>query len=230
MRGVVEVPENDVRKEIREELDRLIGKYIPNKIDLENFSNYLYKLCMNKMKSANIVQTDVPEVNEIDEMAFLRAVHTLALFSARDVMYRTLQETFNSVRNKVSLVEVDQSVHTVNTIPEESKMVIIPADEGDFRIDLSDTRLRVDNKTKTLLQNEVEKEYGMQKQPSTHGWSSSDKEFNIGEDSIQEFNRAAPKKYSNINKSDADNFMSDASSFTSESYSSVPEVSKGLDY
>lgn len=138
----------DKKQILKEELNSVLGAYIPNKIDLENLTTYLYKVITKTFQDSDMHEELKKSGNltEMDKQGFLRAVHTIALSASSNVMYQTLKETFKSVKNQVDMVQSIPNIQAqsniqyaprpqVNSVYSPQRM--IDNSTGDFNIDLS---------------------------------------------------------------------------------------------
>lgn len=235
--------EIDAKQKLKRELNVLIGKYIPNKIDLENFTNYIYKLTVITLKDEDIKKEyeKINGISEIDKQGFMRAIHTMALSSASNVMYQTLRETFNTLKNQVDLIQVNAHAGKYVDDCVSQGFDILDKDPNSTDFDLADLGNlgKVSQEAKENLEKNIEKlkeedrrweqervvEQYRASPTRNNTWSSSDIEFNIDKD-LQEFNMGGVPSKGNTD----DSFLSDASSYSDGTYTKVPTVDKDLDY
>ena len=103
----------DCKQELKEELNSVLGNYIPNKIDLENLTTYLYKTMLNTMKDVNVEEElkRVGSVTDNDRTGFNRALHTIALSASQNIIFQTLKEWTQWARLYVSAMIQNSQKH-----------------------------------------------------------------------------------------------------------------------
>ena len=222
----------DVKEELKENLNRLFGVYLPNKVDLENLTNYLYKVMVYSLKNTNIKEEakKITGITELDKQGFEKALHSIAIYSARDVMFKTLKSTFNQLKNQVDLV----STSSEPNFHYSDRMVSYGnrrnSSEADFTLDDIGDMAVAPSSAKIELSKKVVEESDSIKIPNRiHNLTGidSDLEFDISDESLSKFNMGGvPKKEDEVD----DNYRSNASDYSSSVYSSVPYTDSGLDY
>lgn len=231
----------DNKQVLKEELNSLIGKYIPNKIDLENLTNYLYKLVVVTFKDTDMREEfkKINGISEIDRQGFLRSLHTVALSASSNVMYKSLIDTFNTIKNQVDLVQAIpqpqvRSAEQYAPRPQIQRnsglypMRSVDPNEGSFDIDLSDVGKTSDSAREALakaveesreadlIQQEtyIQQYRESQNRQRSQKWQSSDQDFDISNDDLSKFNMGGIPQSSDDNEEGKD-LTGDVSDLTS---------------
>lgn len=218
----------DCKQELKEELNSVLGNYIPNKIDLENLTTYLYKTMLNTMKDANVEEElkRVGSVTDNDRAGFNRALHTIALSASQNIIFQTLKETYGSLKHKVDLVTVNSQhsnggmyVPSPNIPRPDNRMTSV---EGEFDIDLSavgkvDSESKEELRRKALEDIEKSREVAAQYMQRNSSSIPDEQEFEMSNEFLSEVNMNTGS--SSVSKYDTD-----------EVFDFIPKMSFDMDY
>lgn len=123
-------------------LNKILGDYVPNKVDMDNLTNYLYKLIVFLSKDVDMSEEykNIKSFNQLDEDGFKKAIKDIALFTSQRVMLETLNKTYKEMRNTVPVVKIDRSKGFLEYGETPNKKETIKSSmvaEPEFQIDLS---------------------------------------------------------------------------------------------
>jgi hypothetical protein len=222
----------DAKKELKNELNSVLGDYIPNKIDLENLTTYLYKVMLKTINGVDIEKeiSKVGDITENDVNGFNRALHTIALSASQRVVFQTLKETYGSIKNKIELVKAQQNENTFVPTPLVSSNVVNPHRmspiEGEFDIDLSSVG-KVSSESVEALRKQVLENEERDRELYEHSFPQR-KQYNNPLPDEQEF-EMSEEFISKVNMNNG-NTNNDSKYDTEEVFDFIPKMSFDMDY
>ena len=209
------------KEELRKELDRLLGNYVPNKADMDNLSSYLYKLVVSVFKDADMKKEykSIKGITQLDEDGFKKAVRDISLFTSQKVMVGTLNKTYRDLKNIIPMTTITDDIAQKDiakkSIPVNNSNSVA---EAGFSIDLKKVpKIKQPKKPKVEKKEEV---------------LSSEFESNVELD-LDEINKNTLKLSqvtSSSSDSDDDGDLTLGAGFLGEGYNSVPDIDISLDY
>lgn len=213
--------ERDSEVRFLQGLDRVIGKYCPNKVTFDNVSGFMLKLVKRTVFGEDI------EINDLDKSSFEKAITDLSVYVSQDI-------TIESLRELMSRVKITTSAHTRDnerrTVQENTVKRVSHNNSSDFdsNVAVFDFDIASMPKSDEFIKREKE----TVKRVTNNQISESN--YFDGVDLSGENGDFKQKSYSNnISKKDDefdDSMLGDASYFTDEVYLEVPDVSIDLDY
>lgn len=212
---------SDRRDVMKECLNRLLGQYIQNPVDLENITNYLYKMSVIIFKDTDMKE-EVKNINSMtamDEEGFKRALRNISVFTSNKIMLEVLSQTFMQVKNTIPMTTV-QEVQSVSNHRRATTQSA--SSEVEFDIDISSIP-----KVDTAPLFEQQRQNASQRRVQSPRISS---EFEIGDIDLDAINKSIPGGQNVVPIDVPMGFVTDASSMTDSSYSDVPDVKISLDY
>jgi hypothetical protein len=204
------------KDELKKELERLFGSYVPNKVDMDNLTSYLYKMFVSIFKDADMKKEykGIKGITQLDEDGFKKAIKDIALFTSQKVLVETMNRSYRELKNVVPLVDVS-SVKTSN-----NKKSIISAQKNNF---VAEAEFDIDIKNIPKVKKQKVKVEEKDSIPSEF-------ESVINVELLDEINKNTQKMGVVSNSDDDEGNLTLGTGFLSEGYSSVPDVDISLDY
>ena len=210
------------REEFRKEVEKVLGGYVPNKVDMDNLVNFMYKIFVSVFKDADMKKEykNIKGITQLDVDGFKKAVRDISLFTSQMVMIETLNKSYKELKNIVPSVSVDMIAQNMSGVPVQQKK---PSQEGnsvvaeaEFDIDIKS--IPKVNISKSTIQREKKEDI-----------IPSEFEYGISMDSLDKINKDTQKINVSNNTISGDDFTLGAG-FLAEGYNSVPNISIDLDY
>jgi len=214
---------NDVEKQFRDRVGNILGEYCPNETSLNNLSVYLFREVIDVLMENRSLMKEVfmnyQKNTDMDKMTFIKSVKDLSVSCTQELVQKVFVKSFTEMKNKVPM-SFPLVVNENGTILNRVKDSDLNRNVGQFDINIEDIP-KVEKKVQKPLQKEKE----------------SSNVFDGVELDLDEINQRTTKQ-SNFRKANNNNsknnveqdFITDASEFSSEVYTSVPKVESGLDY
>ena len=225
-----------------ERFKEMMKGHYPSEEIVNNLSVVLYKLVIDVLRECDDVDKEISNtecLHSMDGMIFDRCLKDISLFVSKNVLLETLNETYSRMRNIVPLNfngemtckdtdnygKINRDMYGYGNSCNENKGFVkkrlgYDSNSADFDMMDLDSIPKVDT---SALREEIEasKEEAVRKRTA--------KSKNRSQMGIQK-SREDYKEETSKGNEDEDDFVTDASVFTSGSYSSVPKVSIDLDY
>lgn len=210
------------REEFRKEVEKVLGGYVPNKVDMDNLVNFMYKIFVSVFKDADMKKEykNIKGITQLDVDGFKKAVRDISLFTSQMVMIETLNKSYKELKNIVPSVSVDMIAQNMSGVPiqqkrssQEGNSVVA---EAEFDIDIKS--IPKVNISKNTTQREKKEDI-----------IPSEFEYGISMDSLDKINKDTQKINVSNNTISGDDFTLGAG-FLAEGYNSVPNISIDLDY
>lgn len=218
---------NDVEKQFRDRVGEVLGKYCPNETSLNNLSVYLFREVLDVLMENRDLMKEIfmnyQKNTDMDKVTFMKSVKDLSVSCTQELVHKVFAKSFMDMKNKVPM--------SFPLVVNEKGVVINQKKESDLNRNVGQFDINIENIPKV----EKKPQKPVQKVKETSNV------FDGVELDLDEINQRTTKQNSfrkvNVNKSENNvkqnqeqDFITDASEFTSEVYTSVPKVEDGLDY
>lgn len=248
---------NDIEKRFRDRVGESLEQFCPNDSVLNNLSTYLIREVIDTLNESGIVIEGFEKNHDVDRLAFLHAVKDLSLFSAQTVMIQVLRRSFTELRNIVP-IETRNTVleksntstqsrasstnSSGNTVTKKSQLQDTSPNEMSFNIDLSN--IPKFHKKNGVMKQEQSSEERVRESDTDKNVFKGNVEFDIDEinqrtvSSKVSFGKTGTgsRVRSTTGRKDStddefyEDLRTDASVYTGETYSSVPNITIDDDY
>ena len=217
---------NDVEKQFRDRVGNTLGEYCPNETSLNNLSVYLFREVIDVLMENRSLMKEVfmnyQKNTDMDKMTFIKSVKDLSVSCTQELVQKVFAKSFTEMKNKVPM-SFPLVVNENGTTLSRTKESDLNRNVGQFDINIEDIP-KVEKKVQKHLQKEKE---------SSNVFSGV--ELDLDEINQRTTKQSSFRKINNNSNSSKNNdleqdFITDASEFSSEVYTSVPEVESGLDY
>lgn len=208
----------------RDSLERVLGKYCPDTMTLNNLSTYLYRLAVDISEDKDVNTEDI-YLSKLNEETFIQSLKNLSVFMSQNIMIEVLKDTYSKVRNIIPVQERNSEVNEVVSSGRVRNYKRVESNVGEFDIDI-DSIPKVKISSKKDESRDEEKKYRTRYKGVNSNVFSGDVTFDY-----DEINQRTPEvRKRNKNTEEREDKSDDASKYTEEVYKSTPDVNIGLDY
>ena len=225
---------NDIERIYRDRVGDALEKYCPNDSVLNNISTYLFREAISVLKETGQIEiNEFKENSEIDRLSFLHAIKDLSVFATQTILTQVIKKSFSEVKNSIQLDTrdlVEKRVVDKNSTTPVAYPQGFSQNEASFDIDVSRFS-RVEK-----VERPAKKETKVIEPRVDQNVFKGDVHFDMDEINQRTVrSNISFKKTDRVESSDGDgkfyeDLRTDASKYTEDSYSEIPNISIDGDY